>query len=154
MHARFQLAPLGRAEQQLAAFRRLTRSGGWLVLEEPDIAAWRVEPDAPALRRLVALIERGFSAAGGDLNAGRKLPGYLRSLGAEPRIAAHVVALHDGHPYLKLPLQFATSLRPRLVQLVDAGELDDLLRDAEAELARPGTWGTTFTLIQAYGQLP
>jgi hypothetical protein len=47
-------------------------------------------------------------AAGGDVNAGRKLPEALATL----------------------------------------------MRAAEAELARPETWGTTFTLIQAYGRLP
>lgn len=154
VHARFQLAPLGRVEEQLAAFQRLTKSGGWLVLEDPDIASWRVHPDAPALSRLVVLIEQGFVAAGGDFNAGRKLPDYLRSLGGEPRVAAHVVALADGHPYLRLPLQFATSLRPRLESLVGANELERLMREAEVELTRPETWGTTFTLIQAYARLP
>ena len=154
VHARFQLAPLGRVEEQLAAFQRLTKSGGWLVLEDPDIASWRVHPDAPALSRLVVLIEQGFVAAGGDFNAGRKLPDYLRSLGGEPRVAAHVVALADGHPYLRLPLQFATSLRPRLESLVGAHELERLMRDAEVELTRPETWGTTFTLIQAFSRLP
>ena len=28
----------------------------------------------------------------------------------EPAIAAHVVALEPGHPYLRLPLQFATGI--------------------------------------------
>lgn len=67
---------------------------------------------------------------------------------------AHVVALPPGHPYLRLPLQFATSLRPRLEALIGKANLDDLVRQAEVELGRPGTWGTTFTLVQAYASLP
>jgi SAM-dependent methyltransferase len=154
VHARFQIAPLGRAAEQLAAYRRLVRPGGWLVLEDPDMASWRVNPAAPAVERLIALIDQGFLAAGGNFNAGRELPALLRATGLEPRIRAQAVALEPGHPYLRLPLQFATSLRPRLEALVPAAELDALMRQAETELARPGTWGTTFTLIQAWAAVP
>jgi hypothetical protein len=154
VHSRFQIAPLGRADEQIAVYRRLVKPGGWIVLEDPDLASWRVKPDAPFVQRLINLIEEGFRAAGGDFNAGRKLPPLLRGLGVEPRLDAHVVALAPGHPYLRLPLQFATSLRPRLETLIGKADLDDLVRQAELELGRPGTWGTTFTLIQAYASVP
>jgi SAM-dependent methyltransferase len=154
IHSRFQIAPLGRADEQVAAYRRLLKPGGWLVLEDPDMASWRVNPDAPAIRRLIELIEAGFRAGGGDFNSGRELPRLFRGLGVEPRLGAHVVALEPGHAYLKLPLQFATSLRPRLEALAGKVELDDLMRQAQGELQRPSTWGTTFTLLQAYATLP
>src|SRR4030095_2600189 len=153
VHARFQIAPLGRADDQLAVFRRLLKPGGWLVLEDPDMASWRVNPDAPSVRRLIELIEEGFRAAGGNFNSGRELPSFFHELGLEPHLSAHVVALPPGHPYLRLPLQFAASLRPRLEALIAKADLDDLLKQAELELGRPGTWGTTFTLVQAYGSL-
>lgn len=47
VHARFELAPLGRFTDQLAAYRRLVKPGGFVVLEEPDISSWRFNPDAP-----------------------------------------------------------------------------------------------------------
>jgi len=153
VHARFQLAPLGRAEEQLAAYRRLLRPGGTLVLEDPDMASWRVDPPAPATEALIALIERGFVAAGGNFNAGRELPALLRGADMAPTIRARIVALEPGHPYLCLPLQFAASLRPRLEALVPPAELGSLLQRAELELARPHAWGTTFTLIQAYASM-
>ena len=154
VHARFQIAPLGRAAEQLAAYTRLLRPGGVLVLEDPDLASWRVNPEAPAVQRLIALIEKGFRAAGGNFNAGRELPELLRGAGIEPRVSAHVVALEPGHPYLRLPIQFVTSLRPRLETLLPRDDLDHLIAQAEGEIARPGTWGTTFTLVQAFGTLP
>src|SRR6266511_1592034 len=46
-----------------------------------------------------------------------------------------------------LPVCFVTD-QPGLYH-----ELDDLVQQAELELGRPGTWGTTFTLIQAYASL-
>jgi SAM-dependent methyltransferase len=153
VHARFQIAPLGRAREQVAAYRRLLKPGGRMVLEDPDMASWRVNPDAPAVERLIQLIDQGFRAGGGNFNAGRELPTLLREVGIQPSMRAHIVALPPGHPYLRLPLQFATSLRPRLEALTDAEALNELQRQADVELQRPGTWGTTFTLIQACGAL-
>jgi len=65
-----------------------------------------------------------------------------------------VIALPPGHPYLMLPLQFARSLRPRLAALAGDAALDELVAAAERELARDGTWGTTFTLVQTMVTLP
>ena len=124
-----------------------------MVLEDPDLASWRVNPDAPAIERLIDLIDKGFRAGGGNFNAGRELPSLLREAGVEPAVRAQIVALPPGHPYLRLPLQFATSLRPRLETFIGTDALDDLLRECEVELQRPGTWGTTFTLVQAYGAI-
>jgi SAM-dependent methyltransferase len=154
VHSRFQLAPLGRADEQVAIYRRLIRPGGWIVVEDPDITSWRVNPDAPAVQRLIDLIEDGFRVAGGNLNAGRDLPTLFRKIELDPIIDAHVVALPPEHPYLWLPLQFAASLRPRLEAFIGASELDELLCTAEDELKRPHTWGTTFTLIQVRARLP
>ena len=153
VHSRFQIAPLGRAREQISVYRQLVKPDGWIVLEDPDMASWRVNPDAPAVQRLIDLINEGFRAAGGNFNAGRELPSLFGSLGLEPRLDAHVVALSPGHSYLRLPLQFATSLRPRLETLIGKADLDDLVRQAERELSRAGSWGTRFTLIQAYASL-
>jgi hypothetical protein len=65
-------------------------------------------------------------------------------------VRAEVCALPPGHPYLRLPLQFSVSLEPRLLRLVAHEELGELRQLAEAEIAQPGRWGTTFTLVQAW----
>ena len=64
-----------------------------------------------------------------------------------------MIALRPGHPYLRLPLQFSTALESRLLETLNEDELASLRRAAEAELAEPGRWGTTFTLIQSWGRL-
>ena len=97
------------------------------------MGSWHVNPHAPAVQRLIRLIEEAFLAGSGDFNAGRTLPSILRRFGIEPDIDAHVVALPPGHPYLRLPIQFATSLRPRLEALAGKAELDDLMSQAELE---------------------
>lgn len=149
VHARFQIAPIGRAEEQVAAFLRLLKPGGKLILEDPDMGSWHVSPPSPNVERLIELIRRGFLQAGGNFDAGRELPGLMRRAGLQPTVHACVIALEPRHPYLYLPLQFAKALRARLEKLLAPAELDELLSRAEAELAQEGLWGTTFTLIQA-----
>jgi hypothetical protein len=51
-----------------------------------------------------------------------------------------------------VPLQFAAALNQRLLSLVTADQLEQLRKDGEAELEEPGRWGTTFMLLQCWGQ--
>lgn len=150
VHARYLIAPLGRGPEQVASHQRLAKPGGSLVLEEWDLGSWHFNPPAPAAERLIGLLSDIFARLGGE--AGRGIPGLLRQIGVEdPGIDAHVIALEPGHPYLRLPLQFSAALESRLRERLDEDELASLRRDAEAELAEPGRWGTTFTLIQTWG---
>jgi SAM-dependent methyltransferase len=153
VHARFELAPLGRFEEQIAAHRQLLKEGGWLLLEEPETSSWRINPDGPATARLIEFILEAFIASGGDFNAGRRLPDLLRQVVGELQLDAHVVALPPGHPYLRVPLQFAASLGARLEAVAGGDELKELLPKVETEMSRPGTWGTTFTVIQGWGRV-
>ena len=147
------IAPLGRGREQVASHRRLLRPGGSLVLEEWDLGSWHFNPPAPAAERLIRLLSEIFAALGGE--AGRGLPELLREIGIEePEIDAHVIALKPGHPYLRLPLQFSVALESRLLETLSEDELASLRGEAERELAEPGRWGTTFTLIQAWGRRP
>jgi SAM-dependent methyltransferase len=150
VHARFLIAPLGRGPEQVASYRRLVRPAGSLVLEEWDLGSWHFNPPAPAAERLIRLLSEIFASLGGE--AGRGLPDLLREIGVEePEIDAHVIALKPGHPYLRLPLQFSAALESRLLETLSEDELVSLRREAEAELAEPDRWGTTFTLIQSWG---
>jgi ubiquinone/menaquinone biosynthesis C-methylase UbiE len=154
VHARFQLAPIGRVDEQLAAYRRLLRPGGTLVLEDPDTSSWHLDPDGPATARLIGLILDAFRAAGGDFDAGRREYELLAAAGLEPNVRAEVVALPPGHPYLRVPVQFAASLRPRLAALLPEAELDELVVAVEEEVAAPGRRGMTFTVVQTWATVP
>ena len=152
VHARYEITPLGRGPDQIATYLQLVRRGGTVVLEDPDVASWHFNPPAPALEKLITLIVEAFRRTGGDWDAGRKHLDLFRSFGIEANVRAVVFALPPGHPYLRLPLQFATALEARLVSLVGARELERLRNDAAVELKQPGRWGTTFTLIQSWGR--
>jgi SAM-dependent methyltransferase len=152
VHARYLIAPLGRGGEQVAAHRRLVKPGGSLILEEWDVASWHFNPPAPAAERLIRLIAEIFAGLGGE--AGRGLPELLREIGIEePEVDAHVIALKPGHPYLRMLLQFSVALESRLLEVLSEDELVSLRQEVEAELAEPGRWGTTFTLIQSWGQV-
>jgi SAM-dependent methyltransferase len=152
VHARYLIAPLGRGRDQVAGHRRLLKPGGSLILEEWDVASWHFNPPAPAADRLIRLIAEIFAGLGGS--AGRGLPELLREIGIEqPEVEAHVIALEPGHPYLRMLLQFSAALESRLLEVLSDDELASLRQEVEAELAEPGRWGTTFTLIQSWGQV-
>ena len=154
VHARFQIGPLGRGSQQISNHLRLLRPGGTVVLEEWDVNSWYFNPPARALERLIELIGQSFVQSGGDIAAGRKLLDLLRGFGIEGNVRAEVLALPPRHPYLRLPLQFATALEERMLSLVTTDELEQLRKEGELELEEPGRWGTTFTLLQSWGESP
>jgi ubiquinone/menaquinone biosynthesis C-methylase UbiE len=150
VHARFELTPLGRDQEQMETYLRLCRPGGTIVLEDPDWGSWHYNPPAPACEKLIALIYEAFGRWG-DPQAGRKHLELFHRFGIEGSVRAEVLALPPGHPYLWLPLQFSVGLEPRLRTFVDAEELSRLRQKAENELQGDRVWGTTFTLIQSWG---
>jgi SAM-dependent methyltransferase len=154
VHARFEICPLGRGREQMETYLRLARPGGTVVLEDPDPGSWHFNPPAPALERLIELIIEAFRLSGGDWGAARMHLHLLREFGIDANVRAEVVALSPGHPYLRLPLQFASALEERLLSLVSADELEQLRNEGEAELQEPGRWGTTFMLVQCWGANP
>jgi hypothetical protein len=150
VHARFQLARHGRPAEQLAALRSLVAPGGVLLVEEPDLRTWTYQPHAPATTHLIGRLAQAFSSAGGDLDAGRRLPSRMRAAGLRPRVRTHAIGLEAGHPYLRAPLDLSEELATPLADVLGADGLDHLRRAAAAELLAPDRRGTTFTLVQAW----
>jgi hypothetical protein len=97
-HARFQLAPLGRGQQQMATYLQLVRPGGTIVLEEVDPASWHFLPPAPAFEQLKPLVGEAFRNAGGDPDAAATQLELFRSAGIDINARAEVQALPQGTP--------------------------------------------------------
>ncbi|WP_445152661.1 hypothetical protein [Baekduia sp. Peel2402] len=150
VHARFQLARHGRAAAQLAALRALVAPGGILLVEEPDLCSWTYEPYAPATTHLIGRLAQAFSAAGGNLDAGRRLPALMRDAGLSPRVRTTALGLEAGHPYLRAPLHLAEAAETRLTDVLGHDGLNRLRLEATTELLKPERRGTTFTLVQAW----
>jgi SAM-dependent methyltransferase len=154
VHARFMAAPCGRPEALLAEMARLLRPGGWMMLQEPVAESWAVPAAGEAWQRLKQLIRAGFEARGGHFDAGALLASQMgRACDGPVRLREVCHVLPGRHPYARLPLAFAGSLRPvwRASGLVEDDELDEVLAAVERALATPSPV-TTFTLVQAWGQ--
>jgi hypothetical protein len=81
----------------------------------------------------------------------------LQECGAEDvRIRAAVVALAPCHPYLRLPIQFVTSLKNRILDggLMSRSELDAAIGEAEKLAADPRIIGVTPVVTQVWGRKP
>lgn len=96
VHARYEICPLGRGNEQMETYLRFARPGATIVLEDPDTGSWHFNPQAPALERLIALIKEAFRVSGGDWEAGRQHLHLLREFGIEGNVRAEVVALPPG----------------------------------------------------------
>ena len=157
VHARFVFAPAGRDEALLREMLALAAPGGVLAIQEPDASSWNCFPPNAAWDRLKSVILSAFVQSGGDFNAGRRTYSMLRHAGLEDvRIRAAVLALHDRHPYLRLPILFATSLRQRILEreLLREADLDDAIAEYECVAAAVGTFGLSFTVTQVWGRKP
>ena len=157
VHVRFVFAPVGRDEALLREMLALTRPGGVVAIQEPDAGAWGYFPATPAFERLKGVILAAFREGGGDFNAGRRTYGMLRLAGLEDvQVRVAVLALPGGHPYLRLPLQFAHSLRARIVGggLMSAAELDRLVAEYVEAAADPQGSGLSFVVTQVWGRKP
>lgn len=154
VHLRFMFAPLGRDDELLARALALLRPGGVLVVEEPDGSSWNTTPPHPAFEELKSVILDSFRRDGGDFNAGQRIYRMLARAGLQNvAMRAAVRALTNGHPYMRLPLQFAETMRERIVaaNLVGEEELDALMATVDNIVSKPDTGVLTFALVQAWG---
>jgi hypothetical protein len=70
------------------------------------------------------------------------------------QIRAAVIALQDKHLYKRLPIQFATSLRKRILDanILSESELDNAIETCEQIAADPETIVLSFIVTQVWGR--
>jgi hypothetical protein len=129
-----------------------------IAIQEPDATSWQCYPAHPAWERLKDAILAAFARGGGDFNAGQRTFGMLRCAGLEDvQIRAAVVALRNTHPYKPLPIQFATSLRKRIVvegRILSEAELDNAIAACEQIASDPEMVVMSFIVTQEWGGRP
>jgi SAM-dependent methyltransferase len=158
VHARFLLAPLRQHEDELLReMLALTRPGGVVALQEPDASSWTFYPAHPTWTTFKEAIIGAYNAGGGDFNVGQRTYGLLRKAGLENvQIRAAVVALPPAHPFLRAAIQFATSLRQRIVEggWLTEPALDEVIAACEMSAHDPETCGLSFVVTQVWGWKP
>src|SRR5579863_1569580 len=112
VHARTLLLNVASPESILAEMVRLTRRGGFVVVQEPDAAGWVCDPPHPAFDILRSGILNAYRRTGKDFNIGRRLPRMLRAAGlgeVKGRATARVTQCDDY--YQTFLLTIATLVR-------------------------------------------
>lgn len=154
-HVRFLFSPVGRDDELLREMLGLTKLGGTVAIQETEATSWNCFPQHPAWFKLKELILAAFKRGGGDFDAGQRTFTMLRKAGLQDvQVRAALFALPHGHPYRQLPVQFATSLRPRILSnsLLSEAELDELLGSCQELINDPARFWLTFTVIQVWGR--
>ncbi len=154
-HARFMIAPSGRQGDLLSEMIALTRPGGIVAVEEPDVSSWNCYPARPAFRRLVSAFQDTFSESGGNLTAGRNTYTMLRRAGLEDvQARAVVVACPAGHPLRNIILLFADALRKPIIEgeFLSQPELDQCVAEVEQTLADPDVLVVSYLTTQVWGR--
>lgn len=155
VHVRFVFAPVGNDQVLLREMLRLVRPGGILVIQEPDAASWDFFPGDPAWKRLKEAILGAFCQGGGDFNAGRRTYAMLRDAGCrDVRIRSAVLAMQNCHPYMRLPVNFAASLRPRILasSLLSEQELDESIAACERLASSAEAYMQSFITTQVWAR--
>lgn len=154
VHERCVFPHVDSPEAVLREMIALAKPGGIIAVQEADQSSWNFYPPSPKWPRLKAIIEAAFGLRG-DINIGRRTFVMLRQAGLEGvTVRAAVLALQDGHPYMRLPIAGVSAMRKAIVEagLSTDEELDDLLADVEQRAADPDTIQITFTLTQVWGR--
>jgi SAM-dependent methyltransferase len=157
VHARFVLTPLGREEALLKEMLELARPGGFIALQESDSSSYVSYPPQPAWDRLKELTVAAFARGGGDYDTGRRLYGILRRAGLEKiHVRAAVLALPNGDPFRRWPLQSVEALRTRMIEwdLTTEAELESLLAAGKEIADNDRIFLLSFMVVQAWGQKP
>lgn len=157
VHTRFLFAPGGRDAELLQEMMALTRPGGVIAIQEPDAASWQCWPADAHFSRLKEAILKTFKAGGGDFNAGTRMYGLLQASGLQRvQLRSAVISLPAQHPYAALPVQFAASLRRRMLAagILSPAELDRAVNGCREALQQSGRYVTSFTVNGVWGYLP
>jgi SAM-dependent methyltransferase len=157
VHMRFVASTAGNAEGLISEAMRLTRPGGVVALQEPDIATLTCFPPLQAWDRLKAALEGAFSAVGADIRLGQRLFQLMRAAGlTDLEYRPFVVGITSSHPLRDYLPSTVESVRGTIVGhgLMTAAHLDTDLATCRAHVRKADTVFTMYTVAQVWGRTP
>ena len=155
VHERFLLSAGGNEEALLEEMIRMTRPGGVVAVQEPDLSSWHCYPDQPCWTRLRDALRAAFSAGGADLDAGMRTFGLLRGAGLEDvRIRAATIALQGAHPAKRYLVDLVEMHRERILDsgALDEDTLEEMIAECEKAAGDPDTVVVSFMVSQVWGR--
>lgn len=157
VHVRFVASTAGEGLKLLREAIRLAKSGGFVAFEESDSSSLACFPPHPAWDRLQAAMEAVLERSGGSPRFGQGMYKMfhdegLRELGYRP----FVLGVRAGDPFHDFLPATVESMRAALLKekLLESREIDSLLAECRAHLARPDTVFSLYTTVQVWGRKP
>jgi len=155
VHVRFVAGTAGQVGDLLQEMIRLTRPGGIVALQEPDIATLNCYPPHPAWDRLKSVLEEAFACVGADVRLAQRLYQVVRQAGLEDvHYRPFLVGVRSGDPMTDYMPATVEAVRGTIIdkRLIDPDELDAALTACRAHLADPDTVFTSVTVAQVWGR--
>ena len=140
VHTRHLLAHVAaRAGEVLARLAAAVAPGGWLIVEDVDLASSLLVTATDDEQRAFDAVFEAFAslleARGGDAHIGRRLPALVEQAGlVDVEVDARVAYSGGGDDATQMMLGSLAAVRPALI---DAGVTPDALDRVAALLARP-----------------
>jgi ubiquinone/menaquinone biosynthesis C-methylase UbiE len=157
VHERMLLLNVTSPQDVVAEMTRLARRSGIVALQEPDSAAWVIDPPHPAWDLLLTEVTDVYPRTGRDFHTGRRAARLLRDAGLQD-VQARVLGR------LTAPGQYFHTFLPTLTVLmreeiladgrITPGQLDSCTAELRQHLSQPGTLTCLPTIWQAWGRKP
>lgn len=155
VHMRFIASTAGDPEELIREAVRLARSGGAVVMQEPDGSSLNCYPPHPAWDKLKSALLGAFSGVGADLHhLSRSLYLLLRKAGlAEVKLRTFIVAVRSEDPMVDYLPSTVESLQGTVLDLglLTKEELTAALAECREHLKKPDTSFTMYTVYQVWG---
>jgi ubiquinone/menaquinone biosynthesis C-methylase UbiE len=157
VHERMLLLNVTSPRNIVAEMARLTRPGGTIALQEPDSAAWAIDPPHPAWDLLLAEVTDVYPRTGRDFRTGRRAARLLREAGLHDVQARVLARLTKPDEYFHTFLLTLTVLMREEILAggrLTPGQLDSCTAELREHLSQPGTLTCLPTIWQAWGRKP
>lgn len=157
VHTRFLASTAGHAAELLAEMIRLTRPGGIIAFQEPDMGNLNCYPPHPAWDRLRQVLAQVFPSVGGAERLAQVIFPMLLAAGLEDvHYRPFLVGFRSDHRMVDYVPATVEAVRTRALEMggIGGAELDAALSACRTHLARPGTVSTYHMMVQAWGRLP
>lgn len=143
----------GHPGEVVAELRRVVRAGGRLAIVDVDLSTMRFEPPLASWPQFVVALAAFQEDRGLDGEIGRKLYRLLAQAGfRDARVRATLAVARAGTPQWSAAWQLVSGALARALVdggYLDAAELEDLTRDADSLMSKPGSLfvpGTTYAV--------
>ena len=157
VHERMLLLNVTSPQDIVTEMTRLTRPGGVVALQEPDSAAWVIDPPHPAWEMLLTEVTDLYPRTGRDFHTGRRAARLLRDAGlrdVQVRVIARLTA--PGDYFQTFLLTLAALMREEILAggRVTPGQIDSAAAALREHLSQPSTLTCLPTIRQAWGRKP